>query len=272
MFSFDLSAAKRFDPRERGPRELEKQIWSRTVFKDIDLKAPESSYHREMLRGLIYQRDHEEPSLIRKILTAKERGIGAIEEVVVEAIVAQDISFKVGTKRDVDRFTFRFQGGKEFEMTVSLDRYPYERTSDSASLAEAETLGRFGKGVKVFQEFFGAGTIPCSGGRKGLICKEYLPGEMLSDLLARTQEESERVSAERAVVRMIQSAILEAKGLPVDSHGKNIILHTAQSKELAARFCDVEYLRQDYSGIQSEVERIACLFGKSADDFLKSHV
>lgn len=271
---------------EDGPppnRPLEKRVWQKTVFKDIDMTDPKNYYHVDMLRGLMYQpsaldpRDPKKPSLIREIFTAEDALNGALDEVVVEAVVATDISFNVGTKRNVDRFLFRFSDGKEISVTVSLDRERYDRASDSASLAEAAVLSRMENNVLAFQKYYGALSLPTVDGRRGLICKEYLPGVMLESVMknqALLEGVGTSVSMQeviQATAEMVAITLKQARGLPVDSHGMNVILHhDDRNQTLTGRYCDVEYVRNDVPGIRAEVGAMYRAFREHGSVFLRA--
>lgn len=259
---------------ERSPRELEKSIWQHTQFKDIDIRDPNHRYHYDMLHGLIYQAEGEQSSLIRNILAHEDMLGSRLEHVIVEAVVVADISFNVGTKRNVDRFSFVFAGGKRIVMTVSLDREPADRASESASADEARTLSQLKQPVPTFQAYFGSKTIPYESGKRTIICKEYLPGLTLCEVirehdLLRDPGKAEMLSVVmRSVAMMVAITIRASKGMPVDSHFNNIIIAQTEAGEVSGRYCDVENLRTDHVGIRDEVFRCANIFGIHDQDFL----
>lgn len=274
MPKFDLSSNERRPSQdERGDRSLEKHIWQTTVFEEIDLNDPKHFYHKDMLRGLIYQKDPDQSSLIRQIFSRPDIVGKDIKRITAKSIVARDISHDLGTKRNVDRFSFQFSDGTEFHMTVSLDREPNWKATDSPSLCEAAALTSAKRPVPGFQTYLGSLQLPTADGRKGLICKEFLPGFMLAKVTKdiegfvaeHGQEKLKKVM--NAVAFMMKETLETAGGLPVDSHAMNIILLEDKYGNISARYCDVEYIRGDASGIMNEVVENAKLFPGFEQEF-----
>ncbi len=265
-------------PRETAKRPpLEHVIQEKVVFKAIDIHRPENKYHQDMLKGLL-DAETDEVSLIRRVL--KEKGLDhqTPERVVVESIVAEDISQGVGTKRNVDRFSFMFADGTEVIFTVSLDIEPFAKAADSPSLAEGRALDPtkrtlLTEGYSAVQQMYGSTVVRCEDGKRGLICKEYLPGKMLSEVLTeiRSQTGSEEDLAILAteVGRCLARAMIELGGMPVDTHGANIIIQAIGERQFTARICDVEYTRSDHQGVMQEKNRVRQLlepFPQSVED------
>lgn len=259
--------------------EFEHQIIDKTEFIDIDINSEDSIYHVDMLGGLIVRNSEEEDSLLGGIVRNNNESIKDIEKIVVESFDFQEIDFDLGTKRNVDLVTLIHDGGQKFIMTVSIDKIVRENIKDSPSYKEAEVLRNADPSTAwSVQKYFGYHTIHYADydETKGLVCKEFLPGQMVANLtndIERAVEEygeGTMKNTARAIGKMLANALDEFGGIPIDSNTLNIIVLETESGEITARYCDVEGIQQDDKGMRHELQLLMKEFGMFGAEILQS--
>ncbi len=180
---------------------------------------------------------------------------------VVESFDQADISFSIGTKRNVDRVYIILKDGREAVMTVSLDIDSYQRIEDSPSYQEKTVLEKnnFERAWSV-QRYYGGKTVLLENKRKKfLICKEFLHGSMLANYLDDEGDEQLKMDTAVATGKMIANTLTKLNGIVVDSNPLNIIIIENDGKMLA-RYCDVERIECDPRSIALEVKRLGADF------------
>lgn len=257
--------------------DFERQILDKVKFQNVDLSSPSSRYHIDMLRALIVRASEDEHSLLGKIVTDSGATEKDIQQVIVESFNQADISFGIGQKRNVDRIVLVMENGMVAEMTVSLDKEYVTDASASPSLREAAILsGRDQDRVWSVQQCYGSTVLEDKEGIRGIVCKEFLEGEMLANLLTDIEDAVARYGEDhlrnvaRSVGKMIANALTEFGGVPEDSHSLNIIVTHPEGKDVQTRYCDVEGIRKDQKGITHELKMLKAEFGKFAEDFITS--
>lgn len=256
---------------------FEKQILEKAEFVDIDLEGEASQYHVDMLESLVVRELEDQDSLIACVVKSKHKTIADIEKLIVESFSLGDISFDIGTKRNVDVVTLIFSGDQSFTMTVSLDKERVIDMKDSPSFKESEILQNIDSDKTwAVQKYFGSIEVVDvdTGGKRFLICKEFLDGQMLGNFttdLHNSEELYGKHNMERlayATGKAVANILTELGGVPLDSNPLNlIVLGVVDSEEITVRYCDVEELRTDKAGINKEIVLIGKSFGYLADHF-----
>lgn len=199
---------------------------------------------------------------------------GQIASLVVEQFKQEDISHQIGTKRNVDCVRIVLKDRAPITATLSLDREAVEEVDDSPSFQEAESLASVdGDDAWCVQRFYGLRILEHVDGKRGLICKEFLDGDMLASvlpLIAVAQDEHAQSIRElaRCTGALFANALHELGGVPKDSHPMNVILTETPDGDIRARFCDVEEIRTDAEGIRRELALMRKEFGKFGEDFM----
>lgn len=257
--------------------QFEKQILDKVKLPDIDLDDDDSQYHIDMLRALVV-RGEDEQSLLGRITAEAGMTEKDIQRIRVESFRQEDVSFDIGTQRNVDLVTLEIEGGKEAVMTVSMDREEVEDIVDSPSYSEYEAISDVDSEKSwCVQDVYGFTEVESAEGVRGLICKEFLPGQMLEDILIEAQVDPESVreglieTLAAQAGRMIANALQELGGVPTDSNGLNIIVPIAEiTDKTRLRYCDVEDIRTDAKGLKHEITLLKKQFGKFGDAFMQA--
>jgi hypothetical protein len=194
-----------------------------------------------------------------------------VQKVMVESFELQDIDLDLGTKRNVDLVTLILKDESELSITVSIDKYPTHDIHQSPSFQESQALSNIDTSKAwAVQRFFGYKTIEDSvdGRFKGLICKEFVPGEVLGNVTADLEIAKETHSEDAikklayAVGKMFANCLNELGGVPRDSNSLNIIIVNSNLENPVTRFCDVEDVRRDDAGIRLELRLMVTEFGE----------
>lgn len=254
--------------------KFEGQILDMVEFVDIDLDEPQSQYHLDMLRTLLVRESEEQNSLLGDVVAKRGLTEKEIQKITVESYKMEDLGFDIGTKRNVDLVKLVFEDGKELIMTVSMDKAALSDLAFSPSTIEANTLGRVNNpSAWCVQQYFGYRVSEDKEGKKGIVCKEYLPGHMLANYTFDVEMTVEQYGQEtmigiaRAVGEMARNALDTLGGIPVDSNPYNIILYQTEEERLYTRYCDVEGIRADEKGIKHELGLLRQQFGSYARYF-----
>lgn len=258
-----------------GFGDFERDLYDMAEFVDIDIDDPENEYHRDMLLGVLKRSEETGTSLLGQILREQEDLTeDDIAKIVVEGFNFRDIDLDLGTKRNVDRISLVCKDMRTLEMTVSIDKEPAAEDATTPTLQETEVLSNVKEPLLTWsvQKWFGTTTFRGEDGMHAIICKEYLPGTVLSALthdldmgVAQYGEEFVRQIA-HAVGKMIANARAGLGGIPMDSNSFNIIIDTREDGSVVARYCDVEKVRTSQSEIAREISLIKQEFGKYAAD------
>jgi hypothetical protein len=269
-----MDALRRELEQVLGP--VERQILSKVELRNIDPDEEDQAYHLDILRGLIQADEELGASLIGHML--RETGLTPeeISRILIEKFRLEDISFGIGTKRNVDRIIMELTDNRVAAMTASLDVEPVEDLDNSPSYQEAMTLEHIDtKRAWCVQEYYGYTTLKDRRGERVLICKEFIPGQMLANATVDLEMGEERLGrkflsdAAYAVGKMAANALTELGGLPRDSHPMNIIIDEDTNGNVIARYCDVEEIRRDALGIGGELRLLQAELGPYAKDFLR---
>jgi hypothetical protein len=262
--------------------EFEKQVLEKVKFVDINLG--DQPYHADMLGMLLVRESEDETSLLGSVVETQGLSEKDIQEIIVETYQMKDVSFDIGTRRNVDIVTIILEDGTEFSMTVSLDKEAYKSPLDSPTYKEHETLkDQENSNVPAFQKLYGHTNSEDGGGFRSLICKEYIPGTMLENItheidgLMEGDEGVVSLENQRSVAdatgRMIGATLRETGGIPSDSNGFNIIINDSEedpAHPYSARYCDTEELRIEEKGIVHELRLLKSDFKSLETEFLKA--
>ena len=258
--------------------KFEKQILKKAEFVGIDPDDPKTQYHYDILGTLVLKGAENEKSLLGQIVREKHVSIGDIEKVIVETFELQDIDMDLGTKRNVDLITLVLKNKGEFSVTVSIDKYPAGHIEQSPSFQESQTLSKIDS-TKVWavQALHGFKVIEGSveGGIRGLICKEFIPGEVLGNFTADLESVVEVHGKEAirrvayAVGKMFANCLEELGGLPKDSNSLNIIVANSELGEPITRFCDVEEVYTDAPSIKRELRLMIAEFERFGEEIVR---
>ncbi|OGI94141.1 hypothetical protein A3A07_00890 [Candidatus Nomurabacteria bacterium RIFCSPLOWO2_01_FULL_41_52] len=249
--------------------KFEKQILKKVEFVGIDPEEPESQYHYEVLGTLVLRASEDRESLLGQIVRENYIDIEDVQKVMVESFELQDIDLDLGTKRNVDLITLVLKDEKEFSVTVSIDKHATHDIHQSPSFQESQALSNIDTGKAwAVQRFLGYKTIEDSvdGKFKGLICKEFIPGEVLGNVTAdielskETHGEAAMKKLAYAVGKMFANCLNEFGGVPRDSNSLNIIIVNSNLENPVTRFCDVEEVRRDEAGIKLELRLMVAEF------------
>lgn len=256
---------------------FERALIDRLSFENIDFTRDGTSYHFDMVRGLLVPKIGEKTSLMLRILEDTDLSPEQIQSVKIEAFKVVDISMDVGTKRDVDRVWLKLNDGRQAVMTVSLDKEPVAHKDDSPSLEEAETLGGIDTDKAwCVQKLYGSTLIEDAKGSRGLICKEYLDGVMLGNYVINREETSRKFGEKHlsrivaATTDMLANSLEVIGGVPRDSNMFNVIIGTKEDGGMLARYCDVESVRKDVAGISQEIAMLSSDFGPSGKEIVST--
>ena len=200
-----------------------------------------------------------------------------IERIIVENFQASDVSLDVGTKRDVDKFVVKFEGGAEMVMTVSLDKQSVAKKYQSPSLQETSVLEKVRHHDIAWsvQRWLGSTFIEDKDGTRGLICKEFIPGFMLANYTSDVAMAIDAYGLEAmrqlayAVGRMVANVLVTLGGIPIDSNGLNIIVTEDSDGSPRTRYCDVEMLRTSKKDIKKEIGLIKRELAELGAEFVK---
>lgn len=259
--------------------KFEKQILEKTEFFDINFDTESSKYHIEMLRSVVMKESKDEDSVIAQVVKIHNKNIDDIEKVIVESFSLGDMSFDIGTKRNVDLLTIVFNGGEYLAITVSLDKETFEDITESPSFQEAEILKNIDSSkVWSLQKYFASIEVKDKNGQKRFLnCKEFLEGQMLGNFMADLvffeiqYGRSRMEELAYATGKAFANTLTELNGVPSDSNPLNLIVKGLEpgGEEIVVRYCDVEELVVDQAGIDHEVRLIHKAFGWFGDYFKK---
>lgn len=245
---------------------VERQIMDKVHFSNFE---PEEEgprrYHLEMLRELILRTSETEHSIATSIMAKHGMNAERLKAVIVESFDQEDVSFDIGTKRNVDLMAMVFDDESSLAMTTSLDKEPVAREIDSPSLQEAAILRQVNpKAAWSLQEYLADSVVQDERGTRGFIVKEFLPGDMLGNILPMGEVGPEQLVYLKKVAlatgRMIANARKNLGGVPKDSNELNIIISQDEENPLA-RYCDVEGVVRDAAGIKHEIGVLREKFG-----------
>src|SRR3989344_4396264 len=142
-----------------------------------------------------------------------------------------------------------------------------QRISARLLIELRQDVGKFEKQILKKVEFVGIDPEePVDGKFKGLICKEFIPGEVLGNVTAdielskETHGEAAMKKLAYAVGKMFANCLNEFGGVPRDSNSLNIIIVNSNLENPVTRFCDVEEVRRDEAGIKLELRLMVAEF------------
>ncbi len=252
---------------------VERQILKKVDLKDFVPDDTSTAHHLDILRGLVSIDTELGTSLINHMLTETGLTVEDLERVIIERFTLEDLSFEIGSKRKVDRVILELVDKCVAVLTASLDIEPVSNIEASPSWQEARTLADVNfKKAWCVQECYGYATLEDERGTRVLICKEFIPGQMLENFFVDFSTSLERHGAPYlqrvayTVGKMVANALTELGGIPRDSTPMNIIIDEDTEGGIIARYCDVEDIRRDTRGISWELHLIASDLGAFAVD------
>ena len=257
--------------------KFEKQILEKVEFVDLALDLEESEYHIEMFKNLIMKESNDKDSLISLIVKSEYKNIVDIKKIIIESFTQGDTSFDLGMNRNVDLITIIFDDNQFFTTTISLDKEIFNDIKDSPSFKETQILKNIDS-TKVWavQKYLASIEINEKGKKKFLICKEYLEGQMLANIIVNLEISEQtygRTNMEKlayATGKTFSNILNELGGVPSDSNPLNLIVNDfMETKEIIVRYCDVEELRTKPIEIKHEINLMCNSFGSFAENFKK---
>ncbi len=252
---------------------VEKQLLKLVEFPNVDFDDPRSRYHMEMLGEFVFKQQVEDRSLASEVLAAHGLTEDDLEKIVIESFDQEDISFDIGTKRNVDRAQMILADGRSVAVTLSFDKQGVNDPAASPSLREAAAL----KDVDVtkawsVQRLYGSRDVVKRGRHRGFVVKEYLDGSMLGNYFEyppppdSPQAEQYRAIA-RATGQSFTNAIEQLGGVPHDANPLNLIVGEDADRNLLVRNCDVEAIERGPDSIKHEIRALGNALGPYASDF-----
>lgn len=250
---------------------VERQLLAKVEFANVDFESPRSRYHLDMLGEFVMKEAEEQPSLASRVLLEHGYSAEQLEKIVIESFDQEDVSFDIGTKRNVDAAHLVLENGQSLTVSLSLDKRAVTNPADSPSLQEASALSVLNdEKMWSVQRYYGSSRVEKKDKFRGFIVKEFLPGSMLGNYLSAGEGEIEPDRLKRVAFATGQSfanSLERIHGLPKDANPMNLIVDEREDGTIVVRNCDVEGFVSDPAGIEHELKAIRASLGPYAADF-----
>ena len=219
-------------------------LW-RTEILNCDPLNPDHAYHYEIIGALFspVQTDglaHTQRKYIYDILEKIGLPPEEINKIVIEgALLVDNISFDLGTRREVDRITVIDSSGKRYSFTASLDKEAHSGEGLTHSEEEFNTLLPIHMlAWRVVQALYGICRKPVgASNHRAIIFKEYLEGVALGLIYENlTLEQKQAVAAK--VGEMLGRFYGLTDSAPGDMNNLNVIVNDT-AEGISCRICDL---------------------------------